>query len=47
MPDDIEPLHEMCQSPACYLLNGDHSAEETTACIERWLVALAEVEVAR
>jgi hypothetical protein len=47
MPNCIELLDARCDAPGCYLLNGDHSAEETTACIERWLVALAEVEAAR
>jgi len=47
MPDDIELLDQTCDVPGCYLLIGDHSAEETTACFERWLVALAEVELWR
>ncbi len=47
MPDDIALLDEMCQAPGCYLPNSDHSAEETTACLERWLVSLAEQEAER
>jgi hypothetical protein len=38
--DDTEALlGEVCQAPGCYLPNGEHSAEETTACLERWLAA--------
>ncbi len=47
MPDDDALLDETCQAPGCYLPNGDHSAEETSACLERWLVSLAELEAAR
>jgi hypothetical protein len=46
MPDDMALLDETCQAPGCYLLNGDHSAEETTACLERWLDYVAELETA-
>ncbi len=48
MPDDIALLDDQtCQAPGCYLPNGDHSAEETTACLERWLVSIDELEAER
>ncbi len=37
--DTARLLEEQCVAPGCCLRNGDHSPEETTACLERWLVA--------
>ncbi len=47
MADEIALLDETCQAPGCYLPNGDHSAEETTECLERWLVSIDELEAER
>ena len=47
IPDDSALLARTCEAPGCYLPNGDHSAEETTACIERWLTSLADVEASQ
>jgi hypothetical protein len=38
-------LDGVCAMPGCSLLNRDHSAEQTAACLERWLSALDEGEV--
>jgi hypothetical protein len=34
-------LVEPYQATGCYPLSGDHSPEEVTACLERWLAAIA------
>ncbi len=39
-PEIVELLDEMiCTAPGCYLRYGEHAPEETTACIERELLA--------
>ncbi len=40
-------LGEPCQAPGCGRRHGDHSPEEVTACLERWLVARAGQAAAR
>lgn len=32
-------LVEVCPAPGCHLPNGEHTPEEVTACLERWLAA--------
>jgi hypothetical protein len=53
VPDAIEPseyealLDRACPVPRCGLRIRDHSPEQATACLERWLAALDEREVPR
>jgi hypothetical protein len=37
--EQVALLDEVCQAPGCYRLNGEHSAEQTTACLERFVAA--------
>ncbi len=45
--EEAAPLSEPCQAPGCGRRHGDHSPEEVTACLERWLVARAGQAAAR
>jgi hypothetical protein len=38
--DDDRLLAAPCEAPGCPLRNGDHSPEEVSVCLERWLMAL-------
>jgi hypothetical protein len=37
--DETTLLEERCQAPRCGRPYGNHSPEQITACIERWLLA--------
>lgn len=46
--DDVAALLvEVCPAPGCYLPNGEHTPEEVTACLERWLAAEDDRELRR
>lgn len=45
--EDLPVLDLVCEAPGCYLLNGEHTVEEITECIERWLLAQPNPEPER
>lgn len=52
VPHGVEPFDEAfldrpCPAPRCGLRIGDHTPEQATACVERWLAALDTREVER
>jgi hypothetical protein len=53
VPDATEPfedealLHRVCPVRRCGLRIRDHSPEQATACLDRWLAAPDEREVPR